>query len=388
MTRSAQEAPVAAVPGRPTMDLTDVRRHHLSLVLETLVREGAQSRARLAQRVGLTKATVSALVADLLDRGLVEEREARRSGAVGRPGIDVAAATSVGALGLQIDVESVAACLVDLHGVIRTRERREVRNAGARPGVVLDRLAKVASSVLSRAGAQGIRSVGGGVAVPGLVDPRTREILVAPNLGWRGVELSGIAADTDLFVAVDNEANLAAQGELRYGAASDLRSFVYVSGGAGVGGAVVIDGELLHGAHGWAGELGHITVDPRGPRCACGAKGCLEVYVGAVHAPSPAKAARALATALRPVVHLVDPQAVILGGTLAESPEVAERLHELLNAETLGGRRHPAEVRRSQLGEDAAIVGAASSVLAAVVADPTLVSIVPGGVAARNQESA
>jgi len=79
---------------------------------------------------------------------------------------------------------------------------------------------------------------------------------------------------------------------------------------------------------------------------------------------------------------------VILGGTLAEAPELAERLHELLNAETLGGRRHPAEVRRSQLGEDAAIVGAASSVLAAVVADPTLVSIVPGGVAARNQESA
>jgi predicted NBD/HSP70 family sugar kinase/predicted transcriptional regulator len=371
------------------MDLTDVRRHHLSLVLETLVREGAQSRARLAQRVGLTKATVSALVADLLDRGLVEEQEARRSGTVGRPGIDVApAAGSVGALGLQIDVDAVAGCFVDLSGEVRFRKRRAVQNAGARPQVVLGRVDEVARSLMGEVDTRGMRCIGGAIAIPGLVDPTTREILVAPNLGWHDVDLRKHSANAALYVAVDNEANLAAQGELRYGAASDLRSFVYVSGGAGVGGAVVLDRELVHGVHGWAGELGHITVDPRGPQCACGAKGCLEVYVGAGHAPSPAKAARALATALRPVVHLLDPQAVILGGTLAESPETAERLHALLDAETLGGRRHACEVRRSQLGDDAAIIGAASTVLGAVVADPTIVALVPRGSPARSQESA
>jgi predicted NBD/HSP70 family sugar kinase len=356
------------------MELTDVRRHHLSLVLETLLRDGDQSRAQLAQCTGLTKATVSALVGELLERGLVEEREIRRSGAVGRPGTDVAPATwSVGALGLQIDVDFGAACLVDLSGEIRVHERRAARNEGAPPKAVLDRVHRLARSVLQKADELGVRCIGSALAIPGLVDPATREILLAPNLGWRGVDLSRRLAGPGLVVAVDNEANLAARGELRHGVARDLRSFVYVSGGVGVGGAIVLDGALVRGVHGFAGELGHVMVDPRGPHCACGARGCLEVYVGAAHTTTARRAARALATALRSVVHLVDPEAVILGGSLADDPEVAELLRTFLNEETLAGGQQPVEVRRSALGADAALVGAASAVLDTVVADPTIV---------------
>jgi predicted NBD/HSP70 family sugar kinase len=374
MTASAQRAP-SEVGRRAAMDFGDVRRHHLSLVLETLLRDGKQSRAQLAQRIGLTKATVSALVADLLERDLVQEHEIRRSGAIGRPGTDIGpSGGSIGALGLQIEPDSIAACLVDLYGVIRVRERRQTRNQCSRPKAVLDRLFDVALSVLGHPDATGIRCVGASVAIPGLVDPSTRQVLVAPNLGWRDVDLRDYPDNTDLVIQVDNEANLAARGELRYGAARDLRSFVYLSGGIGVGGAVVLDGDLVRGVNGYAGELGHVMVDPRGPQCACGAKGCLEVYVGAGHAATPSRAARALATALRPVVHVVDPQAVILGGSLAESA-VAGRLFDRLNSVTLAGRQHPVEVRCSQLGPDAAIIGAASSVLDAVVADPTVVPV-------------
>jgi predicted NBD/HSP70 family sugar kinase len=378
MTGDAQRESVTA-PRRSAMDLGDVRRHHLSLVLETLLRDGKQSRAQLAQRIGLTKATVSALVTDLLDRGLVEEREVRRSGAVGRPGTDVApAGWSIGALGLQVDIDFVAVCLVDLYGVVRASERRAVRNAGVRPQVVLDRLNDVALSVQQRPETREVRLVGAGVAFPGVVDPSTREILVAPNLGWREVDLRDYPDHTDIHITVDNEANLAAQGELRYGVARDLRSFVYVSGGVGVGGAVVLGGEIVRGAHGFAGELGHVMVDPRGPQCACGAKGCLEVYVGTGHMVKPARAARALATALRTVVHLTDPEAIVLGGSLAQLPEIVDRLEQLVNEETLSGRGRPVTVRRGQLGTDAAIIGAASSVLDAVVADPTIVPATAG----------
>jgi predicted NBD/HSP70 family sugar kinase len=136
---------------------------------------------------------------------------------------------------------------------------------------------------------------------------------------------------------------------------------------------VVVDGELVRGAHGVAGELGHVMVDPRGPVCACGARGCLEVYVGTGHTVKPKRAIEALATALRPVVHLVDPQAVILGGALADSSEIADGLALALNTRTLAGARRPVEIRRSALGAGAAAVGGASRALDRVLADPTLV---------------
>ena len=360
------------------MDLTDVRRHHLSLVLELLLRDGPLSRAELSRRLGLTKATTSALAVDLLDRELVEEQAARLPGRVGRPAVAVAAAaSSVGALGLEINVDSVAAGIVDLAGTISVRHRRDGDYHRAGPPRVFDHLRAVADAALRDAARQQIRIVGAALAVPGLVDPVSRSLLVAPNLHWHDLDLTVRNAEAAFAVAVDsidNEATLGALAELRHGAGRALSSFVYVSGGVGIGGGIVIDGRLVHGAHGFAGELGHVVVDSRGPRCECGARGCLEVYVGAVATASTQQAARALATALRSVVHLLDPQAVILGGRLADSDDLAPRLAALLQQETIGGRWRPVEVRRSPLGADAALLGAATTVLDTVVADPTLVT--------------
>ena len=365
---------MTGTPRRSTMDLGDVRRHHLSLVLETLLREGPRSRAELARDIGLTKATTSALVGDLLERDLVEEDATTRVGHVGRPPVAVAAAAwSVGGLGLEINVDYVSASIIDLAGTIRIRRRRDSNNGSARPHEVLKRLRAVARSALEAADAAGIRCAGGALAVPGLVDPSSRSRFVAPNLHWLDVDLTNPGLDLGIDVAVDNEASLGALAELRYGAARDLTSFVYVSGGIGVGGGIVIDGRVVHGVNGFAGELGHVVVDPRGPQCACGARGCLEVFVGQGTDAPPEKIARALATALRSVVHLVDPEAVILGGTLAGSDSIAEHLTHHLHAETLGGRWRPCAIRHSLLGGDAAAVGAATTVLDTVIADPTLI---------------
>ncbi len=359
---------------RSTMDLGDVRRHHLSMVLELLLRDGPRSRADLARQIGLTKATTSALVGDLLERNLVEEMDTPRVSRIGRPAVDVgAAAWSVGGLGLEINVNYVSACIVDLSGAIRIRHRRNGDNGRARPRRVLERLHAVARAALEDADAQGIRGAGGALAVPGLVEPSSRSLFVAPNLHWLDVDLTSPDADLGIDISVDNEATLGALAELRHGAGRDLSSFVYVSGGIGVGGGIVLDGRVVRGVNGFAGELGHVVVDPRGPQCACGARGCLEVFVGGSITSPPAEIARSLATALRSVVHLVDPQAVILGGSLATSREVSERLADHLRAETLGGRWRPCEVRRSRLGDDAAVVGAATTVLDTVVADPTLI---------------
>lgn len=360
------------------MDLGTVRRHHLSMALEVLVADGPASRATLARRIGVTKATASALAADLLDRGLAVEGDAEATGRVGRPAIElVANGRSVGGLGLQIDVDRVTALVLDLDGTVRARQHVHGQNAGASRDTVLGRVERAAGRVVEQAAAAGTLVMGAALAVPGLVDPTTRALRVAPNLHWLDVDLTVLDQRLDFEVVVDNEANFGALAERRLGVGAGLRSFVYVSGGVGVGGGLILDGNVVHGVHGFAGELGHVVVDPDGPSCACGASGCLETYVGSQADADPDAIARALAIALRSVVHLVDPEAVVLGGALAASPTIAAGVARELAATTLGGRWQPCEVRRSALGRDAAALGAAVTVLDAVLADPTVVPPAP-----------
>ena len=363
-----------------TMDLTDVRRHHLALVLRRLIQDGPRSRADLAQVTGLTKATVSALVADLMERGLVEARE-QRAGRVGRPATEVAASGShVGGLGMEIGIDRVAACVVDLDGGVVVRRSSSGDNRTARPGQVLRRVGRLAQQVAADATAVGVECIGGAIAVPGLVDPASGSLVVAPNLRWFDADLTTTSAQlglpADFSLRVDNEADLAALGELRRGAGRDLDSFVFISGGVGVGAGIVLDRGVVRGSHGFAGELGHVVVDPAGEPCACGARGCLETIAGSERGASPDAVAAAVSVALRALVHLLDPEAIVLGGTFADRGEpfaaaVAHRLH----ASTLGGRSRPCRVLISELGHDAALVGGASAALDRVLADPTVLPL-------------
>ncbi len=127
--------------------------------------------------------------------------------------------------------------------------------------------------------------MGAALALPGLVSGGS--VRQAPNLGWNEVPAQELFADAlaalrpghpALPVASENEANLAALAELWFGGLGDVRSFLYLTGEIGVGGALVLNGELLRGAHGFAGEIGHVVVDPAGPECRCGSRGCLEQY--------------------------------------------------------------------------------------------------------------
>lgn len=371
-----------------TMDLSDVRRHHLSVVLRSLIDGGPRSRAALAQETGLTKGTVSSLVAELIERTMVEELETPRAGRVGRPATDISASgRSVGALGLSIDVDAVAAVVIDLTGAVRAHQRDDVDNSTAPSDHIIGRLRTVAASVLEDTAAEGIRCSGGALAVPGLVDVATGTLFVAPNLHWfdadLGTAVKALDLPPDLLVTFDNEANLGALAELRGGAGQGLSSFVYVSGGRGIGAGIVIDGHLVRGAHGFAGELGHLTVDPTGRTCTCGARGCLETVAGIRSDADDGNVAEALAGALRSVVHLIDPQAIVLGGTFARrGAAFASDVQDRLTASTLGARWSPCAVTPSRLGGDAALIGAATVALDAVITDPTLVAPDPAHLSA------
>ncbi|MDQ0939603.1 ROK family protein [Streptomyces sp. V1I1] len=276
------------IPLEPKADRETVRRHNLSLVLRAVRDEGEATRAGVSARVGLTRAAVSSLVEQLLESGFLSESGKTFSGLAGRPGTVLKVArTGVAGIGVEINVDYVSVCVVDLAGTDRVRLVEHLDNRGAPPDRVLGRAAGIAARALASAAEQELRPAGAELALPGLISAGT--VRHAPNLGWTRVAAEGPFAEAlaalrpglpPLPVRSENEANVAALAELWFGGLGDVRSFLYLTGEIGVGGALVLDGELLRGANGFAGEIGHVLVDPDGPECRCGSRGCLEQYAG------------------------------------------------------------------------------------------------------------
>ncbi|MEN3537887.1 ROK family transcriptional regulator [Microbispora sp. ZYX-F-249] len=255
-----------------------MRARNLALVLGAVGARGSVTRAALAEITGLTKTTVSKLVADLIEGGLVVETGTVRDGERGRPGVEIRiSGRRIAALGLEVNVDYLAVCVVDLARTVRLRRTQAVDNRTAAPVDVIARLGDLAATVVDEAVEKGLRVVGGVLAVPGPVDMTSGVVHNAPNLGWRDVPLASLLR-FPFPVGVENEANLAALGELWFG--SGLPDFLHVSGEIGIGAGLVVRGRLFRGAHGLAGELGHIVVSPGGPPCRCGGRGCLEQYAG------------------------------------------------------------------------------------------------------------
>ncbi|MEU7001594.1 ROK family transcriptional regulator [Nonomuraea sp. NPDC046570] len=378
-----------------------MRARNMALVLGEVSRNGQATRAELAGRTGLTKTTVSRLVGDLISAGIAVESEARY-GERGRPGVPVAVSGHRhAALGLEINVDHLSVCVVDLARTVRHRRTLPGDNRGSDPAEVMTRLRAMAVEAVERTG---LTIAGGVLAVPGPAVPADGLVRSAPNLGWhevQPVELLGLPFP----VSVDNEANLAALGELWFG--SGVRDFLFVSGEVGIGAGLVVNGELFRGARGFAGELGHMVVRPDGPLCRCGGRGCLERYTGAeallgdartvpeliARLADPAndgasgetdgsakplddvsrveEAGTALGVALASAVHLVDPGAIVLGGIFTPLFPWIHAPVETALQERLGGLTGgPPPLTISTAGPDAAVLGAAGQVLQRVIADP------------------
>ncbi|MEV4681028.1 ROK family protein [Streptomyces kurssanovii] len=397
-------------PMEPKADRETVRRHNLSLVLRTVRDQVEATRAGVAARVGLTRAAVSSLVEQLIESGFLSESGKTFSGQAGRPGTVLKVArTGLAGIGVEINVDYVAVCVVDLAGTDRVRLVEHLDNRGAEPAEVFGRAARIAARALASATEQELRPVGAELALPGLISGGS--VLHAPNLGWTSVPAETPFAEAlaalrpgppALPVRSENEANLAALAELWFGGLGDVRSFLYLTGEIGVGGALVLDGELLRGANGFAGEIGHVSVSDDGPLCRCGSHGCLEQYAGqaallrAAGLDERAGAAgmaelerraragddaalaalsgagRALGRALSGAVNLFDPDAVVLGGVYRPlMPWLGPPTGAELEARVVSGLWSPtsARLRASSPAADAAR-GAAALVVQDVLADP------------------
>ena len=274
----------------------NVRASNMSTVLRNILASpGEVTRAGLSQRTGMTRATISRLVDDLVSAGLVRELEPGDGGGRGRPANRLTPAEgSAVALGVEVDVASLDVTLVDIAGRELGHRRIERDFADSAPEETMALAAQEAHTLLEDTLPDGALFLGTGVGLPGLVSP-TR-LALAPNLGWRDIPHDQLlAALADLNpVVVANEADLAAYAVAytRPGVAGGPSTFVYVSGEVGVGAGVIVDHRPMSGARSWSGEIGHMCADPNGPLCRCGARGCLEAYLGvralAEHVGAPA----------------------------------------------------------------------------------------------------
>jgi predicted NBD/HSP70 family sugar kinase len=382
----------------------DIRQHNLSLVLSHVHRDGALTRAELTQRLHLSRSTVGALVGDLAHLGLVEEVVPSGGARVGRPSHVVAPhAAGPYAVGVDIDIAHVTIAAIGLGGTITAREIVPTGPEPHRPEQLVQLIAEAIPRLDELIPSSG-RVCGVGVSVPGTVDLVTGRVGVAPNLGWEDVQLGAMleeAVAPGVPVVVGNDADLAVLAEHQRGNARECDDVVFLIGRIGVGAGIIIGGVPIRGRDGHAGEIGHNALDPNGPPCHCGKSGCIESFLGesallelagrplprtdanvaalfkdardgepgAIHAIE--SAAEPLGRAIASLLNTLNPECVLLGGSLGEVLELARPEVEAAVARYTFGEASPGVVLTlPAFGGDSALLGAGEVAFTALLADP------------------
>ena len=271
---------MATSPGSGSGSLSSLREFNRLRIVDFLRINGTASRAELARRTGLSRSTVSTLVADLQRRGLVVERAGQFAGE-GQPGrpaalleLDPSAAAAVG---VDFDHDKVRVAVSDLsRSVLAEASEPFDVDHDAQGSLDLAARADRAGHAGGRAGSRPLLGVG--VALAGPIDHDVGTLHPSDVLpGWAGVDAADeLEKRLGTPAYVDNDANLGALAEVTLGAGRNARFATYVSISSGIGAGIIVDGRPYRGHRGTAGEIGHVVVDPQGPICRCGNRGCLE----------------------------------------------------------------------------------------------------------------
>jgi predicted NBD/HSP70 family sugar kinase/biotin operon repressor len=375
-----------------TGSLESLRERNRLRVVDALRQRGAISRSDIARQTGLSRSTVSSLVADLQAAGLVVEREAgagRRGPEGGRPPVLIALDQSAGALiGIDFDHRHVRVAISDLSFTVLA-ERVEDIEVGAAGPRSLDLAAGLAEQLLEEAGVDRSRILAIGMGLPGPIDRQTglvhsRAILPALD----GIDTAAeMRRRLGLPVHLDNDANLGALGEATFGAGAGAEVMTYMRLSAGIGAGLVIGGRPFRGARGVAGEIGHVLVDPQGPICRCGNRGCLETFAApqalcellrrshgplsvpqllALAAEGDAGCQRAIDDAGRVVgravadlCNLINPDLILVGGDLAAAGDLLlEPMRDAVRRFAIPAAAEDVRITAGVLGERAEVLGA------------------------------
>lgn len=379
--------------------LESLRNSNRSRVIDALRRRGSASRSDLARLTGLSRTTVTTLVADLHARGLIVEESSdcprAETGSRGRRPTFLRLAPSAGAaLGIDFGHRRIRVAVADLASTVLAEQTIEL-DVDAAGGAAMQAAAELTDAVLAEAEIERNQIIGAGVGIPGPIDRATGSVASSAILpGWSGVSAGReLQALLEVPVRVDNDANLGALGEVTYGAGLGLSDVIYVRLTSGIGSGLILGGRLHHGANGFAGELGHVQVRPEGVVCRCGNRGCLETVAAEcallallrpAHGPGLTRqgmlelvasgdlgarrvfndAGRALGRVLADLCNHLNPAAIIVGGELSVAVgPLLDGIRESVHRYAQPSVAAAVEVKPGVLGERAEVLGALALVI-------------------------
>ncbi|MES0855527.1 ROK family protein [Geobacillus sp. G4] len=393
-----------------TGNISLVKKMNKQLVLKLIRDQHPISRADIAKTTGLNKATVSALVDELIAEHFVHESGIGESTGGRRPLMLRFNADAGSLVGVELGVNYLYAVLTNLNADILWEQRRSFRPSEGQEAIIGEMI-ELIEAAIRRAPATPYGVMGIGIGVPGVVHTESGTVIFAPNLRWDDVALAAVLRQRwpERPVIVENEAKLAALGEKWFGAGNEFAHFVYISAGIGIGAGVVLHHQLYRGVSGLAGEIGHHTIDVNGIRCSCGNIGCWEMYASekyierrlseegrsewlddrfsiaamALAAESDEQLARILEEAgrylgvgLLQVIYAYNPEAVIIGGPLAQAGEyVIGPARQEVRKRILVKKESEPLIIASKLKEKSCAIGAAASVLETVVLPPEYAAV-------------
>jgi len=263
-----------------TADQKLMRSINNKIVIDLLRKEEHLSRANISSITGLNRSTVSSIIDELIDEGWIRETSYQTNN-VGRPGLMLEMNPEGGfTIGLEIGVDFILVVAVDFTAKVIFQKR--IRTDPAEGQIKIQEKAfALVNEAIEKGKKECHRSIGIGIAVPGLVDTHEGVLKMAPNLHWNDVPIRLIwTQQFGMPVIVENEANAGALGEYFFGSAKGIDNFIYIAAGFGLGSGIIIDGKLLRGNKGFAAEVGHMTCNPEGELCNCGKRGCYEMLIG------------------------------------------------------------------------------------------------------------
>lgn len=376
--------------------LEGVRRANLGSVLRLVHHHGTLSRAELTARTGLNRSTIAALVSTLVSEGLLIEGNPIPTRRVGRPSPSVSPSSTIAAITLNPEVDSIELAAVGLGGEVIAR-KREIAKTVPTPAETIEAAERVIADWRNTELAE-IRIVGVGVAVPGLVRDGDAVVRLAPHLGWREVEFGAqLSKRLGVPVAVGNDASYGALAEWLFGAARGCEHVVYLNGGpSGIGGGLILHGRPIGGAGGYAGEWGQNAPSANAP-IRNRRSGVLEDEVNRLRlmelvdltAPDDSELAealnyedervvteiqrqqRVLGGALANLVNTLNPSMIVLGGFLAILYRAdAELLNRYVGEVALQVPMEDVTIAPAALGRDRLHIGAAETVFSNLFEDP------------------
>ncbi|GMA49854.1 xylose repressor [Alicyclobacillus contaminans] len=262
-----------------TGDQAYIKNLNRSIVLNLLRFHSPLTRVEIARRTGLTKATVSSIVDQLIKEAYVLEVGQAPSKGVGRKPVSIRFNPDAGrVIGVDLGVDYYRVLVLDLSASVVQHYEGTLHDA-SRVDEAMEPMLRDLKRAVAQSGSTRLGVIGVGIGIPGLVDAKRGVVLNAPNLRWRDVPLRAMLDEAlGLPIVIDNEANAGAIGEQLYGAGKGVANMVYLSLARGIGTGIILNNQLIRGESGVAGEFGHMTIDLNGPTCSCGNRGCLELY--------------------------------------------------------------------------------------------------------------